>query len=196
MRPDRPSGRSPAQIADHNSRALLETLRRSGSLTRNELSTRLGLTIPGITNITQRLLADGLITETRQKIPGASVPTAHYALAPDGAFTIGLRVRDDRCEGVLIDVTGAIRGRASGSSARQVTDALGRELADPARLVGVGVAGEQPAAEGMFGGTAIVAATLAEWSYGPAGAANGLAVVLIEEQVRAGFFFHSRASPA
>src|SRR5262245_54665613 len=102
MRPDRPSGRSPAQIADHNSRTLLETLRRSGPLTRNELSARLGLTIPGITNITRRLLDEGLITEARRKIPGAAVPTAHYALDPDGAFAIGLRPRDGTWEGVLV----------------------------------------------------------------------------------------------
>ena len=91
MSPDRRSGRTTAEIADHNSRIVLEALRRSGPLTRNELATRLGLSIPGITNIAQRLLDDAVILKTKRRVGGTGMPSAQYTLDPDGAFSIGMR---------------------------------------------------------------------------------------------------------
>ena len=49
-------------IADHNSRIVLELLRVFGALTRRDLSQRLGLTEPAITGILRRLQDDGRAT--------------------------------------------------------------------------------------------------------------------------------------
>ena len=55
-------GISHSDIADHNSRAVLEILRVAGPLTRRELSARVGLTEPAITGILRRLQDDGRAT--------------------------------------------------------------------------------------------------------------------------------------
>jgi len=190
--PDRRTGRGTAQIADHNSRAILELLRRSGPLTRNELAGSLGLTIPGITNITRRLLGEGLVTETRRKTPSAAVPTAHYAIDPDGAFAIGARQRGSKAEGILVDLIGNIRDRREATDIGRVISALEKASGPSANIVGIGIASEHAEVDGTLVESPVIAATLAEWSASPGNAANGLAMVLIEDRIRAGLFFHGR----
>ena len=189
---ERPSGRTTAQIAGHNSRALLEALRRSGPLTRTELAARLGLTIPGITNVTRRLLDDALIIETKRKLPSAPVPTAQYALDPDGAFAVGLRPHRGWVRAVLIDLTGAIRARAVARDQDSVVKKLIAEVGFIPNIVGIGAASDTPMPGDLPALIPPVAAVLAEWSRGPSAASHGLAVILIEERIRAGLFFHGR----
>ena len=144
MSPDRRSGRTTAEIADHNSRIVLETLRRSGPLTRNELATRLGLSIPGITNIAQRLLDDAVILKTKRRVGGIGMPSAQYTLDPDGAFAIGMRLSKGWARGVLVDIAGEVRARAVARDERELTRRLVEAVGGSPRVVGVGVIGESP----------------------------------------------------
>src|SRR5579862_754061 len=193
MPPDRPSGRTTAEIADHNSRALLETLRRSGPLTRTDLSARLGLSIPGITNVAQRLLDEALIVETKRRARGASLPSAQYALDPAGALAIGMRSQKGWTHAVLIDVGGTIRARAVARGPAAVTEKLLAEVSGRRNILGVGVAADGPQAELQPTLVSpLVAAVLAEWLHDPAAASRGIAAILIEEKIRAGLFFHGR----
>src|SRR5690349_4379786 len=118
-------GRSHAQIADHNSRALLEAFRRNGPMTRTELAALTGLTTAGITNVIRRHMAEGLVAETgSRRAPNAQVPSAEYALLPEGAFSIGLRIKPDRVDGILVDLAGTIHARASESTAAETAARL------------------------------------------------------------------------
>ena len=82
-------GISPVDIADHNSRATLGLLRRFGPLTRQELSRRLGLTKPAISEIVQRLATSGLVAGRKR------ASTTRYAALPWGRFELGQRVEVD-----------------------------------------------------------------------------------------------------
>ncbi|MEO8882669.1 MAG: winged helix-turn-helix transcriptional regulator [Devosia sp.] len=141
----RGSGRTPLQIADHNLRVTLEAIRRDGPLTRLELGRRSGLTAPGITNILRRLSADGLVTARKRHEAGGGQPSMEFALNPDGAFSIGVRLHGARSEAVLIDLSGGVRDAVvfdtSREVARPIEAAVKRLLgtaAAPGSVVGIG----------------------------------------------------------
>ena len=194
MTPERSRGQSPAQIADHNSRTILEALRRTGPMTRNDLTRLVGLTVPGITNITRRLLADGLILEDRRRSPNAQIPSAHYFLNPDGAFAIGARRRAAGVEAVLIDLLGTIRARTTRANVAAAVAALEKAAGKNANIVGTGFAYDDSAgADGIaLSERATITATLAETTLGQGAPENGLAMLLIEERIRAGLFFNGQ----
>ena len=194
MTPERSRGRSPAQVADHNSRTILEALRRSGPMSRNDLTRLVGLTVPGITNITRRLLADGLILEDRRKSPNAQIPSAHYFLNPDGAFAIGARHRDGGVEAILIDLAGTIRARVTEADLPGAIAALQKLAGQNANIIGTGLAYDDSVApaDGMLSERTSVTATLAETTLGQGAPDASLALLLIEDRITAGLFFNRR----
>ncbi|MGV1793974.1 winged helix-turn-helix transcriptional regulator [Rhizobium lusitanum] len=213
MPPDRAPpapGLGHAQIADHNSRTILEALRRNGPMTRLELAALTGLTAPGVTNVLRRHLAEGLIVEGQRRTQNAQVPSAEYALRPDGAFAIGLRLRRDRVSGMLVDLDGRIRSRASvpRTNADETAIAAAFEelhaAAGPsANLVGIGLALDDYGADDaqkvrqVFPDRLVVAeldtlaAVLAERTVGAGIPEAGMVMVLLEERIRSGLFLHS-----
>ena len=94
-------------IADHNSRIVLELLRIFGALTRRDLSRRLGLTEPAITGILRRLEGRGLVTSRRQA--GVSrYPVTEFMMRPQGCVALGLRLARRASSAVLVDAAGAV----------------------------------------------------------------------------------------
>lgn len=193
-------GRSHAQIADHNSRALLEALRRNGPLTRTELAALTGLTTAGITNVIRRHMADGLVAETgSRRAPNAQVPSAEYALRPEGAFSIGLRIKPDRVEGLLVDLEGVIHARACAATAADTVTRL-RAARPSADLVGIGVAEADlsaPAPRGLPSDLVIreldtIAAAVCQRSFAADMHANGTIIILLEDRIRACLLLHAR----
>jgi predicted ArsR family transcriptional regulator len=90
----------------------LEAIRRDGPLTRLELGSRSGLTGPGITNILRRLGDDGLITARKRVEGGSGQPSTEFAINADGAYSVGVRLRGDTADAVLIDLSGKVREKA------------------------------------------------------------------------------------
>lgn len=193
-------GRSHAQIADHNSRALLEALRRNRPMTRTELAALTGLTTAGITNVIRRHMADGMVAEVgARRAPNAQVPSAEYALLPEGAFSIGLRIKPDRVEGLLVDLAGKIHARATGASTAETAARL--LAARPfANLVGIGIAESDPsdaALEELPCDLVIrerdtIAAAVCQRSFAAEMHANGTIIILLEERIRACLLLHAR----
>src|ERR1700722_14765823 len=148
---ERKSGRAPSQIGDHNLRVTLEAIRRDGPLARLELGSRSGLTGPGITNILRRLGDDGLITARKRVDGGSGQPSTEFAINADGAYSVGVRLRGEAADAVLIDLSGKVRENRSfqiedpaegiADAFRSITAGVGRG----GRLLGVGVATEDPA---------------------------------------------------
>lgn len=94
-------------IADHNSRIVLELLRIFGALTRRDLSRRLGLTEPAITGILRRLEGRGLVTSRRQA--GMSrYPVTEFMMRPQGCVALGLRLARRAAAAVLVDAAGVV----------------------------------------------------------------------------------------
>jgi predicted NBD/HSP70 family sugar kinase len=197
------SGLTHGQIADHNTRTVLELLRRGGPRSRPRIAEHVGLTVPGITNAINRLLAEGLIVEQDARVERSRV----YALNPGAAFSIGARFRPDRIDGLVLDLAGSPRLRRSqtrsGSAAGDLK-ALLRELtvSGTGACAGIGIAAgdlDETAADTLHEAGAglpvsvegdAVAAIRAERIAGGATPDEGLVLILIEERVRAGLFLH------
>jgi predicted NBD/HSP70 family sugar kinase len=196
------TGRSPVQIADHNLRVTLEAIRRDGPLTRLELARRSGLTAPGITNILRRLENDGLVTA--RKRTSAGQPSMEFALNPDGAFAIGVRLHRANGEAVLVDLSGRVRdtirfepGSDPAATIRTIVDQLSSGPA-ASRIIGVGIGMDGPAAVDLAALNAALAplrvwierdcvtAVLAERTLGLGIVEGGMMMIILDDRVRAG----------
>lgn len=201
-------GRAPSQIGDHNLRVTLEAIRRDGPLTRLELGSRTGLTGPGITNILRRLGDDGLITARKRAERGGGQPSTEFSIDPNGALGVGIRLRDKDGEAVLLDLGGEIRARRRfelaadiAATIEDVVWSLTAPLRSPSKVLGVGVAAENPTPvmpERLAGANLTlkvfherdcVAALLAERTLGVGLVEGGVMLIVIDERVRAGFLF-------
>ncbi|MGM4912912.1 ROK family transcriptional regulator [Rhizobium sp. 768_B6_N1_8] len=194
------------EIADRNIRVILEAIRRHGPLTRMELGQHSGLTGPGITNILRRLSEGGLVTSHRRNGAGNSATATEFALRPDGAFSIGIRLRQSRGEAVLIDLSGQVHDRdyfpldaaARVPSILSATQKMiGRHAGMP--IIGLGIGSNdwtaQESDELDAASTLPVshvenectASLLAERTIGAPAPEGGLAMIIIDEDVQAGF---------
>jgi predicted NBD/HSP70 family sugar kinase len=203
----RKSGRAPSQIGDHNLRVTLEAIRRDGPLTRLELGSRSGLTGPGITNILRRLGDDGLITARKRVEGGSGQPSTEFAINADGAYSVGVRLRGEAADAVLIDLDGKVRQSRSfriEDPPEGIADAVQLITADfkrGGRFLGVGIATEDPSIldlerlQQTLGPTKSfverdsVTAILAERTFGVSPVDGGLMLIIIDDRVRAGFLF-------
>lgn len=194
------------EIADRNIRVILEAIRRHGPLTRMELGQHSGLTGPGITNILRRLSDGGLVTSHRRTGAGNSATATEFALRPDGAFSIGVRVRQNRGEAVLVDLSGQVHDReyfpltptTRVPSILSVTqNIIGRHAGLP--IIGLGIGSNDWSAEESdeLDATSTLprslvenectASLLAERTIGAPAPEGGLAMIIIDQDVQAGF---------
>jgi predicted NBD/HSP70 family sugar kinase len=171
-----------------------------------ELGQHSGLTGPGITNILRRLSEGGLVTSHRRNGAGNSATATEFALRPDGAFSIGIRVRQSRGEAVLIDLSGQVHDRdyfpldaaARVPSILSATQKMiGRHAGMP--IIGLGIGSNdwtaQESDELDAASTLPVshvenectASLLAERTIGAPAPEGGLAMIIIDEDVQAGF---------
>ena len=194
------------EIADRNIRVILEAIRRHGPLTRMELGKHSGLTGPGITNILRRLGDEGLVTSHRRNGAGGGATSTEFALRPEGAFSIGVRVRQSRGEAVLIDLSGQVHdriyfpvaARSRVASVLSVVEAMTAHHTGAA-IIGLGIGSndwspqesDQLDAASKFPRSYVenecTASLLAERTIGTPAPKGGLAMIIIDEDVQAGF---------
>lgn len=194
------------EIADRNIRVILEAIRRHGPLTRMELGKHSGLTGPGITNILRRLGDEGLVTSHRRKGAGGGATSTEFALRPEGAFSIGIRARQNRGEAVLVDLSGQVHDRVyfpltQRSRVTSIQSAIkgmiGRHADLP--IIGLGIGSNDWSAEEReqldatsklprsYVENECTASLLAERTIGTPPLKGGLAMIIIDEDVQAGF---------
>ncbi|MGR9438262.1 MarR family transcriptional regulator (plasmid) [Rhizobium leguminosarum] len=194
------------EIADRNIRVILEAIRRHGPLTRMELGRHCGLTGPGITNILRRLAEEKLVTSNRRNGLSGGASATEFALRPEGAFSIGVKLRQRRGEAVLIDLSGQVHDRVYfslepagrvGVVHATVRDMVDRHAALP--IIGLGIAAndwtedqsDQIAAMSTIARPYVenecTASLLAERTIGSSGREGGLAMIIIDDDVQAGF---------
>ena len=205
---ERKQGRAPTQIGDHNLRVTLEAIRRDGPLTRLELGRRTGLTGPGITNILRRLADDGLVTARKRVERGGGQPSTEFAINSDGAFSVGIRLREMEGEAVLLTLGGEVCERRSFDTTSDPVAAIEKVAlsmtiarGSSVRMLGVGVASEDPGAHdlgrltetGLFSRVFFerdcVTALLAESTFGVGRVEGGIMLIIVDQRVRAGFLF-------
>ena len=194
------------EIADRNIRVILEAIRRHGPLTRTELGRHSGLTGPGITNILRRLAEEKLVTSNRRNGLGGGATATEFALRPEGAFSVGVKLRQRRGEIVLIDLSGQVHDRVYfdvdpadrvGAVHAVARDMVDRHAALP--IIGLGIAAkdwtedESDAIAAMstvarpYVENECTASLLAERTIGSAMPEGCLAMIIIDDDVQAGF---------
>ncbi|ARM16001.1 MULTISPECIES: ROK family transcriptional regulator [Rhizobium] len=194
------------EIADRNIRVILEAIRRHGPLTRTELGRHSGLTGPGITNILRRLAEEKLVTSNRRNGLGGGATATEFALRPEGAFSVGVKLRERRGEIVLVDLSGQVHERAYfevepankvGLVHAAVREMVDRHAARP--VIGLGIATNDWTEDESDAIAAIstiarpyvenecTAGLLAERTIGSALPEGGLAMIIIDDDVQAGF---------
>jgi predicted NBD/HSP70 family sugar kinase len=107
------SGTNLERAGDYNQRVALQSIRIGAAKTKQEVAALTGLTVPAITNITNRLIDDGLILEAGKLHGARGQPAMTFAIDPDGCFSIGLNIDRDHITIVLLDFAGQVRARAT-----------------------------------------------------------------------------------
>ena len=107
------AGTNLERAADHNQRITLHAIRVHEDITRVELAAITGLTAPAISNITRRLLNEGLIVESGQRRGGRGQPATRLRVQANARHAIGLNIDRDHITIVVVDFNGKILARAT-----------------------------------------------------------------------------------
>ncbi|WP_417211730.1 ROK family transcriptional regulator [Antarctobacter sp.] len=98
-------------LRDHNERLILSVLQRHRTVPAAELARHTGLSKPTVSTILRDLEENGLIRRcdpVRGKVGKPSIP---IELAPNGAFSIGLKIGRRSADLLLMDFIGTVRGQ-------------------------------------------------------------------------------------
>lgn len=187
-------------MGDFNQSVVLEAIRQSGEgSSRIELAAATGLSAQTVTNITRRLLDEGLIREAGRTINGPGKPRVTLRLIADSRFAVGVHLDPAIMTFVLLDLSGAVAARISvrtpAADPRQIIQAMAatidtlitRSGIDRASIAGVGVAAPGPL--DVEKGTVIDPPKLLGWNRVPLrevlAEATGLPVVLEKDTTAA-----------
>jgi predicted NBD/HSP70 family sugar kinase len=134
--------------SDLGQTAVLALLGRSGPLSRAQLARRLGVSSATVTNVTRRLLAQGLIRELDSVPSDGGRPARRIGLAADAGHAVGVKVTADRVTGVMVGLDGEIADSFAFDYAAREPDAVGRLVdglkpyvseSKPRQILGIGV---------------------------------------------------------
>lgn len=133
-----------------NKRIVLELIRRRGPLARNEIATRIGLTVQTVSTIVRELEEEGYLLSERERPRGRGVPPTKLAINPQGGFALGIHVTPLNITAALVDLCGDIVAsaqrhaeQATPDEAFAIIEELAAELAGKVsseRMLGVGMA--------------------------------------------------------
>jgi predicted NBD/HSP70 family sugar kinase len=153
-------------VAGFNQSVIIDHIRRSSDgMSRVELVGATGLSAQTISNVTRRLLAQGLVRETERRITGPGKPRTMLRLEPTGRYAVGVHMDPALLTSVLLDLEGnpVVRSRTrspvSGGAhdtvetiAAEVDALIERAEIPRSRVVGLGIAAPGPldAAEGVI----------------------------------------------
>ncbi len=111
-------------MRQYNERVVLQAIRLHGDLPKAELARLTHLSNQTVSLIVNALLADGLLVKREPLRGRIGQPSVPIALAPDGAYSIGVKIGRRSMDVILIDFTGAVRERHS----------VGYDFPDPVTL--------------------------------------------------------------
>jgi predicted NBD/HSP70 family sugar kinase len=130
---------TPPLLKDLNERTVLEAIRAGAPISRAEISRRVGISKPTVSQALQSLLAAGLVREAERADDGPSYGATFFEPVPEAAFVVGLDLGARFVRGAVCDVRGDVRSRQdvelaerTAEAALDAIDALARSLLDAA----------------------------------------------------------------
>ena len=106
---------TPRLLREINDRTALGLLLEHGSMTRPQLVAATGMSKPTASEVLNRLVAAGLVTQTGT-VSGGRGPSAQlYAVDPAAGFVVGVDVTPTGVVAAVVDVTGRTVATASSS---------------------------------------------------------------------------------
>jgi len=99
-------GSNSVQLRHYNERVVLDALRRFGQASKAEVARFAHLTPPAVATIVEALVAGGYVVENGKRFGGKGQPSAMYALAASGAYSIGLHIGRRALDAILVDFAG------------------------------------------------------------------------------------------
>lgn len=146
-------GKDQSDMRAYNEKLVLSLLRQVGPIPRSQIARATGLSPQSCSVIMRALETAGLVRRGAPQRGRIGQPSVPMMLAEDGAFSLGLQIRRDSAEMVLMDFLGAIRASRSCNYraphpdtivrfARTALGELAETLPEPLRprLRGLGVA--------------------------------------------------------
>jgi predicted NBD/HSP70 family sugar kinase len=150
--PRRIIGSNQVGMRQFNERVILQAIRLRGSLAKAELARLTRLSTQTVSAIVDGLLEDGLVVKQARLRGRIGQPSIPFALDPDGAFTLGIKVGRRSLDVLAMDFLGQVRAREKLEyelpDAGEVFPAIRKRVAavtrklgpNASRVVGVGVA--------------------------------------------------------
>lgn len=96
-------------VRAYNERLLLSILQRNGALPGSDLARRTALSPQTASVILRKLEQDGLLTKGAPIKGKVGKPSVPFALNPDGAYSLGLKVGRRSADLVVLDLSGTVR---------------------------------------------------------------------------------------
>ena len=122
----------PALLRAMNERAVLDTLRTSGPISRAEVARQTGISRPTVSLVLRALLADGLVRETEHEPGGPHYGALYYEADPEAALVLGVDFGSRAVRTALCDLAGEVRAREEMRSSGSVEERIAA-LASTAR---------------------------------------------------------------
>lgn len=103
------SGRNQSGLRAYNERRILSLIRSQKSASKAEIAQRTGLSAQAVTVIIKSLEKESLLTKLPPKRGKVGQPSVPFALNPEGAYGIGLKIGRRSYDLTLIDFCGNVR---------------------------------------------------------------------------------------
>ncbi|MDR6610786.1 ROK family transcriptional regulator [Leifsonia sp. 1010] len=121
-------------LARVNQTAIIEALRESGALSRQQLGLKTGLSPATINRLTAALIEDGLVVAAGQEPSTGGRPSVLLRYAGSSRLVAAIQLRAETVTGILVDFDGKIVFRRSVPlGARQAGDPAGADTESPER---------------------------------------------------------------
>jgi predicted NBD/HSP70 family sugar kinase len=109
---------------------VLRHIRAAGKSGRAEIARASGLSTQTVSNIIGDLTSDGLLQEVGHRSVRRGIPVVQYAVAPDGAYALGIELRPNAIRAILTDLAGDSIWSERRQVARADPETVAREIAE------------------------------------------------------------------
>jgi predicted NBD/HSP70 family sugar kinase len=117
----------PALLRTLNERAVLDTVRSTGPISRAEVARQTGISRPTVSLVLRSLLEDGLVRETAHNPEGPHYGAVYYEADPEAAVVLGVDFGSRAVRTALCDLSSGVRAKEeirSRGSVEERIDAL------------------------------------------------------------------------